>query len=379
MRPEDEQDDESEVETFPLDGPPGVVFGPYESLTAILIWFADLLKGGFVRETPLSRLSQALRVHPQLRKRILDAYVLHGKLDVLAGMHLVDTALASAGVGYSRREIVGDLLSFDAPSPFCHSIEVGWLAHLGFDFGVMQADDRRVLTTACVRAMTRAGYKGFRQFHLPSDPLGPLVSVRESVKRVLKEAEAASDEAAPLALRALGSAGNTLTSTIAAIDRSLIFGVPLWSKDLSGPAWTSSTLDDRFRILQLVYDEVIWLPRPTTFVEAASMNADQRLVELRHYIRELNERALTGDLENERELLAEIRKRVSWFKTKSWASRFGKLIAFAALPVELAGLAVGRHEVGPIVAGVGFATEWIATRIEKTKKKSWLSIVPGKH
>jgi hypothetical protein len=150
--------------------------------------------------------------------------------------------------------------------------------------------------------------------------------------------------------------------------------IPFLSQDLAAPAWISKDCLSETKIVSIVLEEVTWLPRPRTFREAFSLSQDERVIGFRKYIREIHERTIIGDLTGHADLREQVRKDVKWFQRKPWAGRVAKVITYAALPAELAGLLFGSHLIGISVASLGSISEWFSTMAARQKTRHWLSM-----
>jgi len=229
------------------------------------------------------------------------------------------------------------------------------------------SNDKKMLVSTCYKALKRAGLSGYKALELGAK----MIPLRERLSQAIKLRE---DYGGKGLISSLSQCDNTLDSLIYAIDRSVNFQIPFFSRDSAAPAWIRKDILSETKIVSLVLEEVDSLPRPRTFKEAFSIAQDERVVGFRKYIKELQERITTGDLEGHADLREQIREELNWFRNKSWAGRVAKMIVYAAVPAEIVGSLCGSHVVGISVASLGATCEWLNTIVNKQKAKHWLSM-----
>ena len=348
-----------------LEEAPGLILGPYEALIAMIAWLHEALPKtdyGRYGPGPIGKLSVSARMKDQL----LIAYLLYGKFDAYTMLASFDHYLAGKGFRESRRELVGDfLLSLKSRSPFSHSLERGSFWPLLQSQPKLDSIDERKIISSCFKALNRAGVIGYE---FPGEETIPLRTRLHQAMSTINYCNDKGMSPGPY------EAESTILRLLYAIDRSVDFQIPFFSRDVAAPAWIRKDIHSESSIVSVLLEEVDWLPRPRTFMEASTMAQDERLVGLRTYIKGLMERIAIGNLDFHRDLREQIRKDVKSFRSKPWASRIGKFIAYVAVPAEIVGLFCNSHIVGISVASLGATSEWLATICSKRKSKHWLSM-----
>jgi len=343
---------------------PGIVLGPYEALIAMIAWLREAL--------PQSRYSgnlQKLITSPKRKEQLLTGYMLYGAFDAHSAMPFFDTYLFSRGFRESRRELVGDfLLGAEDWSPFSHTLEQGLSWPLFQDTSQPNLEDLQKLTSSCFKALTRAGITGYTNWGEKTTS----VSLREGLNRSINLIWECNRKGIwPVDL---SQCSNTLQALVFAIQRSVDLDIPFLSRDMAAPRWVSKDCLTETTIVSIVFEEAVWLPRPQTFREAFALSQDERVVSFQNYIKDLYDRTIIGDLSCQAELREQVRKQIQCFKEKPWAGRLAKVITYAALPAEIAGMLCGSHLVGISVAGLGSVCEWISMMASSKKAKHWLSM-----
>lgn len=361
-----------QVEASPLDewvdyeSRPGVILGPYESLIAMLVWLGEWTKG-IKKESTLGSDLMALvpRVHPTQRERLITALLLHGKLDALAGMLLLDTYLTRQGLRVSRRELFGDIVrpSKQRPSPFAHSLEEGQGYPIRPSFLPLEAKDWHTLTGSVLRGLQRAGYVGQGAGQVPRAYVAKRAMVWAGMtpRGFMPAPESRVDWAI---FAALGMFQHAVDSDLPVL--SVDCAAPVWK--CPAPAATDAT------ILKIVWKQVSWLPHPKTFGDALRMQQDERMTALRNAVLLWQHKVMVGDVTDWSDLRADINRQVRYFRRKSWASRVARAVTYAAVPTGIAQTAVGPQEIGISIAAVGTVSQWIADLIERSKSRHWLSM-----
>jgi hypothetical protein len=162
---------------------------------------------------------------------------------------------------------------------------------------------------------------------------------------------------------------------LAMFQRAILLGRPLLSKTAAGPAWIDKTeVKSKTKILKIVWEELGWLPRPSSFHEARSMLQDERIESLRSDISLWHHKFAVGDLTDEFELRHMIQDKASRFIRKSWASHVSHFVTYFAVPVAVAEIILGSIPIGLTLTGLGAASQFIDGQLERTKQKSWLSM-----
>ena len=169
--------------------------------------------------------------------------------------------------------------------------------------------------------------------------------------------------------------GQCVFATWAALEHSMETGVPLWSRDLVMPTWYSASESlCRLSVMRIAISEVEWFPAPRTLSEACQMVDDPRLVSLRSDVDLLFHRLSVGDFRTVADVKHRVRESSRRFRTKPWAARVGRLVAYLALPSAAVDLLRGGGVVGTGLSVIGFGTQGLADFLERSRRQSWLSL-----
>jgi hypothetical protein len=292
------------------------------------------------------------------------AFLLFGSFDSLAAAPIIDYALRSHGCIYPSRELFGDIAKWEmvyVDTPFSHSLEEGWV-YLFDPAGAEAADVLASpgLIQGISRAFRRAGFRG---------EVGPR-GVRQSLGRVnwpMMLTPELTIDMSPLA--------QTIAGALAAVQRSIEYQVPLLSVDAAGPAWISESVTvPRLKVLEVVWDEIEWLPRPKTLREALVVAQDARIQGLRKDIELWTNLLLVGKLEDLQDLRRTLRTKIRRFQNAPWASRVGRVVTYISLPIGIAETLTGRVGPGLGLSALGIASDRLASFTERHRRDSWLSL-----
>lgn len=228
-------------------------------------------------------------------------------------------------------------------------------------------EDAKKLIPAVTRAMRRAGYQRWTWTDFLSGTTQSYEVNKDNIFEQLLSAVhrfPVHPTVSPWAM-----------SPIAMIERSISENLPLFCIDTAGPVWLSrSVVDHPIRILRIAWDEVPWLPMPTSFREAHSMIEDDRIAGLRSDIELWANKLAVGEFESLGEIRQHIKRRVDSFQGKPWAAKLGRWITYVAVPGWLADVLIGTPMIGLGITILGTSTQWIGDLMETKKKKSWLSL-----
>ena len=170
--------------------------------------------------------------------------------------------------------------------------------------------------------------------------------------------------------------GLAASGAISANRRAINSGYPLVSRFGAAPAWLAlESQETRFQIVKIVWDEMGWLTGPKTFAEAASMRDDDGMHALTDSVDVWLHRVSTGDLEDLSYVRNDIRQAVLAYKDKPWATKVGRMTTYVFVPVAVAEILLGGSGlVGGFTALLGATAQSISDLIDRSKKRSWLSI-----
>jgi len=168
---------------------------------------------------------------------------------------------------------------------------------------------------------------------------------------------------------------NAAAGAVAALDRSVISSTPLLSVDSAGPAWlSSSNVKDKLSMFRVVFEEIDWLPKPSTFREAWDMYNDDRMVSLRNYIEVLFDKCASGELSQISDVRNDIKKTVSRYKNKTWAANTCRVVTYVTVPISVAEVLMGGAALGLGLGFAGATSQLISDLFDRNRKKHWLSI-----
>ncbi len=380
---------------------PGLVLGPWDALSATMLWLKECYRENKYWRT-LSRNLKSVRISSNHRSKLFRAFLLFGPFDGLNGLFSTDSYFRRIGVPYSRREVFGDLDSdrYSNYSPFAHPLESGWYTGIMNSALTISPSDIKRLVPSVSRILRKVGCKIitkedynkiepskrrvivfkeeiYGQIEMIANGRFPFGVDRTFWPDYLEKPKVIHGhiDVAPLGLAPVQYVSNASISAVAALERSVITSTPLMSVDTAGPSWLSSShVDDHLAILKIVFEEVGWLPQPRNFKEAWNMFNDDRMVSLREYIKYLFEMLTIGDVSQMGQIRNNIKEAVDPFKTKSWASKISKIVTYMAVPVSVAEVLLGNIGVGLGAGFIGTTSQFISDAITRSKQKSWLSI-----
>lgn len=363
---------------------PGVVLGPNEAFLALLMWIGECMAATkqscpSKRDYLIGDKFRAPRVSGAQRHRIRTAYLMFGSLDGNACKLIADSALQTVLGLTCRRELFGDYLSLDYQrryDPFEPSIVDGPVP-IDLEIAKELAGQTEVLLPTILSVLRHTGY-----YHGPNGVwilkrLPPTWAqdmrpfVRERVSQYLQ-----------LSLEGLHALVeprivNAIWAVLGSILDAVRSGLPFLAAHAAGPAWLDKgTTESQLRILELVIEEVPWLPRPKTFREAQMMLEDDRICGLRRDIDLWVHKLNVADLSGIDDVTADVRRRLQHFRGKPWASQAARLCTYIALPVSLAEALI-CHTAPAIGASIGVAgvgSQALADVMARLRKKSWLSL-----
>lgn len=374
-------------------GSPGLCLGSSDGLVAVLLWLGECIKAARTQSGWSFRefLPSVPRVDHRQRKRLLTAFLLFGDFDARVGAYLTDLYLGKRGrcpllselAGPAgRRDLFNELLprEYLKYSPFAHYIDQA--IHIctpstdeeeAWNWGT-DSEFRRFIPDI-LSTLRLLGYKvnADEEIVVRGDGYSRNVVLLDYIMEHFNDI---SEVKRTGVYYQRNQMFQTLTWGIfSSFGRAISMGTPVLSTHACGPAWISSDATERsIRILQLVWDEIEWLPSPSSFKEAHHMLEDERIRGLREDIELFNLRVVTGDWDEQEDVRERIRCKVRRFQGRPWATQVSRLITYAAVPISVAEMLLGSPMVGLSVASIGTSVQLISDLISKSKKQSWLSM-----
>lgn len=351
----------------------GLILGPDEALCASIEWLIESL-----RIAPPSLRKYApkinMRSNTRIRRQLIQLYLLFGRLDARSGRHMLDTYLRPRTDYPFSREIIQDCTnSFRwERTPFSHSFDrAGTGAR---SVAKIQLDSVEPIVNAIARSLKRAG---FDEIEVRKEKKSPVRRrddfTLNEIEELIKEEQDAIE--GRLVGTMASSLGRCVWSTYAALERSLDYGVPFWSRDATAPCWIpKEIISNKVHILKAILDKVEWFPNPQTFSEAMKISDDDRMDDLRNALDLWIHKLCTGEYKDLSDVKKEIRNISKKFNNKPWASKVGRFVTYLAVPATAADALLTGGVIGASLSAVGVSAQCIGDRIEKSKQKSWVSL-----
>lgn len=344
---------------------PSLVLGPLESYIALSSWAneciaqltpADARRLRFA-DPALANLPSPPESHERYRRALIDAVVIFGKLDAIAGKYLFRTHLNRQGVFATWSEMFDELL-VTKTTPFANNINNGTTGYrtigLPIDVGSKEA-----LVASLMNTWSGVG---FELNSKAQELVGEFVERRIASPEVIENSDVQK----------------VYHSMLSGIERSIESGIPLLSEHLAGPMWVRDGLADRScQILELVWDEVAWLPAPSSFTEALNMSNDENIVSLRDSIALWQDQLVSGVFTSLEDIRNQIRKSVANFRGKSWASQVSRFVTYTSVPVGIGEYLLSSTPVGISLTMIGAVSQCVGDFIDRSNSKHWMSIQPN--
>ena len=352
---------------------PGLILGPDEALCASIEWLIESLRLAPSRKR---KYAPKLKIHTntRIRRQLIQLYLLFGRIDVQSGRHLLDTYLRAKDGYPSARELFQDFTDSLGwrSSPFSHSLETGAMGLRSSER--LQLDSFTPIVNAIGGALRRVGFREVK-VRDPED-----IRLQRRKDFTLREIEdvIVGDQNmrdGVLAEIVTSYVGRCVFSTTSALERSIDHGVPYWSSDAIGPYWIPNELvSDRLKILKVIFEDVEWFPNPQTFSEAMEIADDPRMVDLRNNLDLWLHKLGTGEYHDISDIRKHIRDITTKFNNKPWATKVGRFVTYIAVPATVLDSLLTGGVIGTTLLVVGAGAQGLGDRIEKSKRKSWVSL-----
>jgi hypothetical protein len=341
----------------------GIILGPIESYLALRFWFEECIDNLSQREVDFikrceSNLTQIPRLsvsYKSVKESLIDTMLLYGSMNSMSGKYIFDTFLNFNGVIHNRSEVWCDLLH-NRYDPFSNDISDGFLSFSSTQY----IPDDKSLEQIKKTIISIYNVLGFED---QQERITKLNEFIEDKRRKSMDAFKYFD------LECL------FNSIIGCIDNSIYLDIPIYTSAPSIPTWKrADNKKSSIAIIEVIWDEIKWFPKPNTIMEALKMLDDERIINLRKYIQLWAFKLSVGDFTDLNDIRCIIKQEMNWFKRKSWVSQVAKYSTYISLPIGIAEVISKTTPVGLTISSIGFATQIISDLIEKNKNLHWIAM-----
>lgn len=346
---------------------PDIIFGQFESYCAILLWtrecISNLSESDFKSlefgDKNLSQLNkiELLNEVEKIKQNLFDTILLYGKSDISGGFYLFRNLLTKMYVYANNSEIYDEFLHTDL-TPFANDLSS---FSITFDNQLLpEISMIPEIHDSIIKTLDSCGYSITMEF---SDKLKYFLELK-------------FNDPALIAVEGFSQIQSIFNYWQSIWGKSLFSNIPLFSETLSAPVWKSDlSINSRYEILNILWNEIVWFPKPKNFKEALDMSQDERIVSLRNYIDKLSFKLSIGELDELSDIKFEIQKEVSHFIGKSWASQISRFSTYSSIPIGVSEmLLAGSGYFGLTLSSIGMLSQAASDKIEKNKSKHWISL-----
>lgn len=365
----------------------GVVLGPYEAFCAELMWFGEVCaevpaQARSRKRNPPQRL-RAPRVAWQLRRRILQASLLYGRLDTRAVgprvISYIDATMFRNGVDIDPEVWRTDLFNrwwdapfqrFDYPDAK-YDFEDGrtWMEfdELAPPIPIDAPAVPEPVIVAVERFLRRVGYERIDGSDLRtySQRLRDASWPPDGGLRPFNAAFAAFQSRSMMA--AVG--------VHRAIQRSVDQGVPFLSRDALAPEWIQSDEESpQFEVIEAIFSVPDGPELPPSFGALRQLDQDPRVVHLREFVDWATNRILTAETTALHEVQKEVQRAARGARNRERGRRVSEAVTYLGVPVGVAETLAGTAGVGLSLASLGALGQGISSMIARSESRQWMSL-----